>query len=146
MVHENFIFASRICCEPTNYLIMKKILTICAALLLLCGCSQLEDKTGYVGYIYYTLDSETLDEADFKVLDRIYTEQFEMIEDASVKDGYIYMYGKYGDLDKKVLDACSKAEQKIASLDGFKTEGKYIFTINAVYTMNVVADFYVKTY
>ena len=126
---------------------MKRIIAICASVILLaCGCSQLEDKTGYVGYIYYTLDSETLDEADFKVLDRIYTEQFEMIEDASVKDGYIYMYGRYGDLDKKVLEACSRAEKKIASLDGFKTEGKYIFTINAVYTMNVVADFYVKTY
>ena len=126
---------------------MKRIIAICASVILLaCGCSQLEDKTGYVGYIYYTLDSETLDEADFKVLDRIYTEQFEMIEDASVKDGYIYMYGKYGDLDKKVLDACSRAEKKIESLDGFKMEGKYLFTINAVYTMNVVADFYVKTY
>lgn len=126
---------------------MKRIIAICASVILLaCGCSQLEDKTGYVGYIYYTLDSETLDEADFKVLDRIYTEQFEMIEDASVKDGYIYMYGKYGDLDKKVLDACSRAEKKIESLDGFRMEGKYLFTINAVYTMNVVADFYVKTY
>ena len=126
---------------------MKRIIAICASVILLaCGCSQLEDKTGYVGYIYYTLDSETLDEADFKVLDRIYTEQFEMIEDASVKDGYIYMYGKYGDLDKKVLEACSRAEKIIESLDGFKMEGKYLFTINAVYTMNVVADFYVKTY
>ncbi|MCQ2152613.1 MAG: hypothetical protein MJY70_06135 [Bacteroidales bacterium] len=126
---------------------MKRIIAICASVILLaCGCSQLEDKTGYVGYIYYTLDSETLDEADFKVLDRIYTEQFEMIEDASVKDGYIYMYGKYGDLDKKVLEACSRAEKKIESLDGFKMEGKYLFTINAVYTMNVVADFYVKRY
>lgn len=126
---------------------MKRIIAICASVILLaCGCSQLEDKTGYVGYIYYTLDSETFDEADFKVLDRIYTEQFEMIEDASVKDGYIYMYGKYGDLDKKVLEACSKAEKKIESLDGFRMEGKYLFTINAVYTMNVVADFYVKTY
>lgn len=126
---------------------MKRIIAICASVFLLaCGCSQLEDKTGYVGYIYYTLDAETLDEADFKVLDQIYTEQFKTIKDASVKDGYIYMHGRYGDLDKKVLDACSKAEQKVASLDGFKTEGKYIFTINAVYTMNVVADFYVKTY
>ena len=54
--------------------------------------------------------------------------------------------GKYGELDKQVLEACRKAEDKISGLPGFPMKGKYRFTVNAVYTMNVVSDFYVKVY
>ena len=126
---------------------MKKItvlLTFCA-IVLLSGCEKLEDRNGNVGYNYYTLVEEGGDETDAQFVTAVYEEQFSLLGNAEVKNGYVYMNGRYGDLDKQILEACHKAEEQI-SATGFKPEKKCTFTVNAIYTMEVVANFYVKAY
>ncbi len=126
---------------------MKKIAALLAfcAIVLVCGCEKLEDRTGNVGYNYYTQVEEEGSEADAQFVTDVYTEQFNLLDNAEVKDGYVYINGRYGDLDKMILDACRKADEQITAL-GFKPEKKCTFTVNAIYTMEVVANFYVRTY
>lgn len=122
-----------------------RILLTACAVVLACGCDKLEDRTGNVGYIYYAVVEDGGGESDARAVSDIYTEQFRLIKDADVKDGHLYLYGKYGDLDNLVLEACRKADEQIVA-SGFKPEKKCTFTVNAIYTMEVVANFYVKTY
>ncbi len=126
---------------------MKKfsaLLALCA-IVLVCGCEKLEDRHGNVGYNYYTQTEEGGSEADAQFITDIYTGQFNLLDNAEVKGGYVYINGRYGDLDKLILEACHKAEEQITA-QGFKPEKKCTFTVNAIYTMEVVANFYVKTY